>query len=196
MIFYLTKQLGRARSSMLEGIWRDKLGPNIELYGKNLGIVGNGEIGQSVAALGRALGMNILISDKQGVQTDTGFPIEEVLNQSDIVTLHLPATPDNTAFFNRERIYAMKRGALLINTSRGSILDYSILEEALASGQLGGLGLDVYPDEPVREPLPSYLTLSNVICTPHHAYYADNTIARMNHHLIHNALRFLQQQQS
>ncbi|MFC5700734.1 2-hydroxyacid dehydrogenase [Cohnella faecalis] len=190
MVFFLAKQLGKAQHNVASGRWRKDLQPSMELYGRNLGIIGYGEIGQAVANMGRMLGMNILIANKPGRELTEGYPLEQVLSQADVISLHLPARQENNAFINRERIQGMKRGTILINTARGSILDYDALEDALKSGQLGGLGLDVFPTEPVRHPVDHFMTLSNVICTPHTAYYTDRTMTQMNRHLIGKAIRF------
>ncbi|MFC4101677.1 NAD(P)-dependent oxidoreductase [Paenibacillus xanthanilyticus] len=190
MMFYLSKQLGLARDHTLAGQWRNELKPGMELYGRKLGIIGNGEIGQAVARLGTMLGMDVLAADKQGRTTPGGYPLEQVLREADIISLHLPARQENANFIDRQRIQMMKKGAVLINTARGSILDYDALEEAMLSGHLRGVGLDVYPTEPLRTPLARFLSLPNVICTPHTAYYTDRTMERMNRHLIDRAIHY------
>jgi phosphoglycerate dehydrogenase-like enzyme len=189
LIFALTKQILLSNNNVRDGRWRENLTPNYELYGRKLGIIGYGTIGQIVANIGRSLGMTILISAKSSMEEDDRIPLEELLRQSDIVTLHASTKAGNEQLITKDRIALMKDGAIIINTARGKLLDYIALETALLNGKLSGAGLDVFPEEPIRNE--SICHLSNVICTPHHAFYTDRTISIMNDHLINNAIQYM-----
>jgi phosphoglycerate dehydrogenase-like enzyme len=188
LIFALAKQIVQSDLNVKAGKWREDLTPNYELFGKKLGIIGYGTIGQMVASIGRALGMDILISSKSNSEEIERLPLEELLKQSDIVTIHASTKPENEQLINKDRIALMKDGAILINTARGKLLDYAALETALQNGKLWGAGLDVFAEEPIKNL--SITQLSNVICTPHHAFYTDSTISIMNNFLINNVIQY------
>ncbi len=126
----------------------------LELGGCTLGIVGAGRIGQAVARRAVGFDMSILYtarSTKKELERATGAAradLRLVLEQSDIITLHLPSTPQTRGILGREQLAQLKEGALLINTARGDLVHESALVEALESGRLGGAGLDVFPEEP------------------------------------------------
>jgi glyoxylate reductase len=130
----------------------------VSLQGKRLGIVGMGRIGNAVAERARAFGMEVI-----GVRR--GEPMGELLATSDVVSLHAPLTPETFHLIDAAALAKMKRGALLINTARGKLVDEAALCDVLESGRLRGAGLDVYEDEPrVSRRL---LTLPNVVALPH-----------------------------
>ncbi|MBD2104030.1 2-hydroxyacid dehydrogenase [Leptolyngbya sp. FACHB-261] len=193
LIFALAKNLIRSHTQTVAGQWRTNLRPNFEICGKTLGIIGYGTIGKQVEKLGNCLGMKVLIATKpnshEHSQENNRLPLEHLLPQSDIVTLHLSSTPSNRSYINQHRLSLMKPGALLINTARGSVLDYTALGEALNSGHLGGAGLDVYEVEPaIPAPL---LELPNVVCTPHVAYATEEALAGKHNILVEQALSYL-----
>jgi glyoxylate reductase len=138
-----------------------------EVTGKTLGIVGFGRIGQALARRARGFEMRIVYTSPRVVQ----FPgaervaLEELLGRSDFVSLHTPLTPATENLVSRERLRLMKRGAILVNTSRGPVVDDAALAEALRDGRLAAAGLDVFRDEP-RVP-EAYRGLDNVVLTPH-----------------------------
>jgi phosphoglycerate dehydrogenase-like enzyme len=188
LIFALTKQILHSNQNVVSGRWRENLTPNFELFGKKLGIIGYGAIGQIVARIGKSLGMTILISSRSYLMEEDRLPLEEVLVQSDILTLHASTKEGNEQLLNKERISMMKDGAIIINTARGKLVDYFALEAALQSGKIFGAGLDVFPEEPIRNK--SICHLPNVVCTPHYAFNTDRTISIMNDHLINNAIQY------
>jgi D-lactate dehydrogenase len=179
-----------------------------DLEGKTLGVVGVGMIGTRVAELGRAFGMRVLGTDPRedpALAARTGFtyvPLERLLGESDIVTLHAPALPATRHLMNKDTFRAMKRGALLINTARGELVDTAALADALDRGLLGGAGLDVlegeaelreeselltaeYSRETLRVLLMNHILLKreNVVLTPHMAFdsrEAKERIAKTN----------------
>lgn len=143
-----------------------------ELEGKTFGVVGLGAIGSRVAAIAQAFGCRVLgynRSEKHlpGVaQVD----LDTLLEQSDIVSLHVPATAETHHLMNGARIAKMKPTALLINTARGGVVDSAALAEALHTGRLAGAGIDVFETEPPIEPQHPLLTAPHVLATPHAAF--------------------------
>ena len=131
----------------------------MQLYGRSLGIIGYGNIGKSVAKVAEAFGMTVNVYSQN----------PEAAVQSDIITLHCPATPDNQGFINKEFISRMKDGAILINTARGALVNEADLAEALKSGKLAAAAVDVLNGEPPRADNP-LLNAPNIIVTPHVAW--------------------------
>jgi glycerate dehydrogenase len=146
--------------------------PIRELRGMTLGIVGYGELGRGVERLARAFGMQILISQRPGGESVPGrLPLDEVLAQSDVVSLHVPLAPNTEGLIDARRLGLMRPHALLINTARGGVVDSRALAEALRAGTIGGAALDVLDEEP--PPLDHPLLagdLPNLILTPHTAW--------------------------
>ena len=140
------------------------------LTGKRLGIIGMGRIGSAVAERARAFGMLV-----RG--TRRGEPIYELLATSDVVSIHAPLTNETRHLMNPDTLWAMKRGAFLINTARGLLVDEKALCAALDEGQLGGAGLDVYEDEPNVNP--RLLAMPNVVLAPHIGSATEETRAAM-----------------
>lgn len=156
--------------------------PLTELTGKTLGIFGLGKIGRAVAKRAKAFGMNIVAYAPRihGDEPDyiKLMPLKEMLNTSDIVSMHCPLTPETEGVVNREFISEMKDGAYFINTSRGTVVDENALAEALNSGKLSGAGLDVLSTEPPRSDNP-LLTAKNCFITPHIAWASFETRKRL-----------------
>ena len=149
--------------------WRGEL---VELDGRTLGLIGYGAIGQAVAAVGRALGMNVLaVRRRKGLDHgDTTFTdISTIFRESDVISLHCPLTPETEKLVDASRLAVMKPTAYLINTARGGVVHEHDLAEALNSEQIAGAGLDVLSVEPppVTNPL---LTAKNCLITPHIAW--------------------------
>lgn len=147
--------------------------PILELSGRRLGIVGYGDLGQSVAQVAAALGMEVLVAERGGaVETRAGrLSFAEVLARSDVLTLHCPLTASTRALIDATALARMPTHALLINTARGGLVDESALARALRSGQIGGAAMDVFTTEP---PPPSHPLMAsdigNLIRTPHSAW--------------------------
>jgi len=137
-----------------------------------LGIVGYGDIGREVQRLCEALGMRTIISERIGSEPRKGrVALEQVVAQSDILTLHCPLTEQTRALINTDRLSAMKPGALLVNTARGELIDEAALKNALLNGTLGGAALDVLSEEPPPHDHPLLaVDLPNLIVTPHTAW--------------------------
>lgn len=162
----------------------------IEVSGKTLGIVGFGQIGQAVARRAAGFDLRILYTSPRdmGVAGVERVALEQLLAESDFVALCCPLTPETRGLMSRERLARMKRGAVLVNTSRGPVVEDAAVAEALRSGQLAAAGLDVFPDEP-RVP-EAYLGLENVVLTPHLGSGTRETRAAMTAMVLEELLRF------
>jgi D-3-phosphoglycerate dehydrogenase / 2-oxoglutarate reductase len=156
------------------GVWLKDAKGSFELRGKTLGIVGYGNIGSQVSVMAEALGMNVIYFD-----IVTKLPhgnakqirdLNELLEQSDIVTLHVPSDATTRNLINRETLAAMRKGAILLNYSRGDVVDLDALKTAIENGAISGAAIDVFPAEPERngdEFVSALQNLPNVILTPH-----------------------------
>ena len=145
-----------------------------ELCGKTAGIIGLGAIGQRVSSLCRAFGMNVLgyTRHPKSVQGVEAVSLDELLARSDVVSIHVPATPETRHMIGRQAFQKMKPSAVLVNTARGSIIREEDLIEALSDHQIAGACLDVYEEEPLSQ-ASRLRELPNVILTPHTAGYPD-----------------------
>jgi phosphoglycerate dehydrogenase-like enzyme len=189
LIFSLTKNLINSHNNLVQGKWREGLGLNYELNNKKLGIIGNGQIGRRVAELGKAFGMEVLIAGKKSGNKTGELDLETVLQSADVVSLHLSSKQENDNYIDKDRLSLMKTNSILINTARGSVLDYQALEAEIKSGKFLGVGLDVFEEEPL---LYSSLTeYSNVILTPHVAYMTNESLDKMNNELLVNLKAFI-----
>jgi D-3-phosphoglycerate dehydrogenase len=153
------------------GGWNAKAaGPLRTLAGLRVGIVGIGRIGGALATRLVALGVEVWAHDLLPVEHDGVRPagLDELLAECDAVTLHVPLTRETRGLLGSERIGSMRPGALLVNTSRGEVVDVDAVRAALRSGRLGGAALDVLP----QEPPPAVPVAPNLIVTPHAAYYS------------------------
>lgn len=159
--------------------WHPTLLLGTELRGRVLGIVGAGRIGQAVGRRAEAFGLHVVYADRnaqQGFEHTTGarrVDLAELLEASDVVTLHVPATPETKGLMNRERFAAMKAGAVLINTSRGDVVREAALIEALELGRLSGAGLDVFANEPSVDP--RLVAHPRVVTLPHLGSATEDT---------------------
>jgi D-3-phosphoglycerate dehydrogenase len=182
----LAHQIGRADRAVRDGRWNVRDGLlGIDIRGRTLGIVGMGRIGSRVAEICRgAFAMMILACDPyleaSAIAARGAEPValDQLLSESDFVTLHAPATETNRHLINASALTRMKRGSFLINHARGGLVDTAALTDALKSGQLGGAALDVLEQEPPAREL-ELLQLDNVIVTPHSAALTDEAMLRM-----------------
>lgn len=158
---------------MHQGKWNKTASNSREVRGKNLGIVGYGNIGKQLSILAESLGMRVYYYDLESrlalgnaIRCNT---LEDLLNVSDVVSVHIDDNKSNTKFIGEREFNQMRDGACLINLSRGFVVDLEALEHALKSGKLGGASIDVFPEEPRSNgPFKSGLQgLENVILTPH-----------------------------
>jgi glycerate dehydrogenase len=178
LLLELTRHVGLHAALVREGAWSRNPDfsfwrePLVELEGLTLGVVGFGEIGSRVARLGLALGMAVVATpSRRRVPPDgvRSLPVDAVVAQSDVVTLHCPLTPDTERLVNAERLRTMKPSALLINTSRGGLVDELALADALQRGIIAGAALDVLSVEPPPADHP-LLRAPRCLVTPHQAW--------------------------
>jgi (S)-sulfolactate dehydrogenase len=154
-----------ASADVAAGRWpRAALSAGREIAGKTLGLVGYGSIGRLVAQKAGALGMQVLVSLSS--RAPQAVALDELVARSDVVSLHVPLADGTRGLFDAARIAAMKRGAVLINTARGGIVDEAALAAALRSGALGGAALDVFEREPLPH-APHFENCPNLLLTPH-----------------------------
>lgn len=168
-----------------EGNWKARyelIGSDV--YGKTLGIIGLGRIGVRVARRARGFDMNVLaydayVSEALAAQVDAKLvDLDSLLQGSDIVTIHVPLTDETRHLLGRKQLSLVKPGAILVNTSRGGVVDEEALTEALSSGRVGGAGLDVFETEPVSLTSP-LLTMRNVVVSPHMASHSKESLREM-----------------
>jgi D-3-phosphoglycerate dehydrogenase len=173
---------------------RDHANLTHELSGRTIGIVGMGSVGRQVASIAHhGFGLDVIGMSRSG----TGFPefvrradLDALLAESDIVVLACPLTPETAGLISRQEIARMRHGALLINVSRGPVLDDAALIDALASGQVGGAALDVFVTQPLPPDHP-YFGFGNVIVTPHMAGITEESMMRMGVGAAGEAIRVL-----
>lgn len=164
----LVKKLSTLTSLVRDGRWEERSKVAVgDLEGFTLGIIGYGRIGRRVARIAEAFDLKVLAFDPfadvpAGIRCAT---VEELLRRSDFVTLHVPLTPENHNLINAKRLALLPAGAILVNCSRGGLVDLDAAHEALLSGQLGGLGLDVFDPEPPAHH--AVFDHANVVLTPH-----------------------------
>ncbi len=199
LLLALARRVAEADRYVREGHWRTwepglLLGPDV--HGATLGVVGLGAIGAAVARRARGFGMRVLyVSRSARPELERALSLECVdkdalLAQSDFVSLHVPLSAETRGWLGRAELARMKRGALLVNTARGGVVDPAALVEALAAGPLGGAALDVTDPEPLPPDSP-LLQLPNVLLAPHIASASHATRGRMAAMAVDNLLAAL-----
>jgi len=174
-ILSLARHIPAGNASLAAGQWKRSAYTGTELFEKTVGIIGLGRIGALIAARLQAFDMRVVAYDpyvtsaraqQLGVQLVT---LDELLAESDFVTIHMPKTPETTGMIGAEQFRAMKSSAYIVNVARGGLIDEAALHEALISGEIAGAGLDVFTSEPPAEggTAKALLSLPNVVVTPH-----------------------------
>jgi len=193
LLLALARQIPQGDRAVREGGWPRLVG--MELRGKTLGIVGMGQIGKAVCCRAKGFGLHVvaydLFPDEQFAQSwgVHYLPLHALLAAADIVSLHAPVTPQTRQLINNETLALIKRGAYLINTARGELVDEAALADALQSGHLAGAASDVFVHEPPdAHPL---FALPNFIATPHSAGQTGDGLRKMGEITAENALRVL-----
>lgn len=176
LLLEVCHHIGHHSDSVHKGGWENSKDwcywdyPLIELAGKTLGIIGFGRIGQRTGAVASALGMKVLACDRhrseEGTKIAEYVELDTLLKSSDVIALHCPLFPDTEKMINKDTIGKMKDGVIIINNSRGQLVNEQDLADALNCGKVAGAGLDVLSTEPVRGDNP-LLTAKNCIITPH-----------------------------
>jgi D-3-phosphoglycerate dehydrogenase / 2-oxoglutarate reductase len=172
LILALFRNVPQAHASLVEGDWaRSRFGGN-ELYGKTLGVIGFGRIGQLVAKRAQSFEMEVVAYDKfvaaerfRELGVERAGSTDELYARADVITIHLPKTPETVNWIDAEAIAGMKDGVRIVNCARGELVDLDALQTALDSGKVAGAALDVFPEEPLTQhPL---FGRENVVVTPH-----------------------------
>ena len=195
LMFALAKRANFQTSELKNGRWTRQM--NIMLQKKTLGIVGTGAIGVEMARLGRAIGMDVVAwtfnpSEKRAKELNIRFvELDELLELSDVISLHVKLTPDSYHLIGFDQIKKMKKTALLLNGARGDVLDIHALCKCMNEGLLGGAGLDVFPEEPIPPNHP-ILACEHVILTPHAADQTPEGVELLNGGAVENVLSFIQ----
>jgi len=194
LILGLSRQLVTSVTDVRDGRWQTTIGR--DLAGRTLGIVGLGRIGAKVAQVGSAFGMDVLgwgrhlTAERAEAAGATAVPLDELLRASDVVTVHVVLSDETRGLVGSREIALMRPGALLVNTSRGPVVDTDALVEALESGHLGGAALDVFDSEPlpVGHPLRS---TPRLLATPHIGYVTENGYRVFYGQVVENIEAFL-----
>jgi glyoxylate reductase len=191
LILAVTRRLSEGERVVRRGEWKGwaldfMLGT--ELKGKQLGLVGVGRIGRAVAARALAFGMRVVYTEPRDVDLPDAenLSLDRLLNTSDIVSLHVPLTPETRHLIDKRALARMKRSAYLINTARGPVVDETALAWALQQHLLAGAALDVYENEPAVHP--DLLALDNVLLVPHLASATTETRTAMADLAVENVL--------
>jgi len=194
LVLSLNRKIHRAYARVRDGNFALEGLLGFDLYGRTVGVVGTGAIGACFCRIMRGFGCQVLATDPQPSPACEALgvryvPLAELLGASDIVSLHCPLTPQTHHLIGREALAAMKAGAMLVNTSRGAVLDTRAVIEALKRGHLGSLALDVYEEEAdlffrdlssevIRDDVfARLLTFPNVLVTAHQAFFTSEALA-------------------
>lgn len=194
LLFAVARAVPAQDRAIRRGEWKAVQG--IELGGKTLGIVGVSGISSELAPLARALGMDVISWSRNNDPARAAaigaraVPLDELLAKADVISLHVRLNDTTRGMIGAEQFARMKRGAIVINTARGGVIDEPAMLHALRDGQLGGAGLDVFAQEPLPAGHP-LLTMDNVVMTPVSAWNTVDAANRMINQSIENVVRFL-----
>lgn len=202
LLLELANSIAGQAASLRDGYWQtgvpDSYGihPHFELAGRTFGVVGYGAIGRAAARIAKGFGMRVLaytrhVKPEYAADGVEFVPFEQLLEDSDVVSLHCPATAETRGIINEAALAAMKPGAILLNTARGALVDEAAVCAALKSGHLGYYASDVAAHEPVR-PKDELLHCPNVLLTPHVAWATQEALARLSAEVCANLEAFLQ----
>jgi len=200
LLLEICHHVGHHNESVHQGVWSSKLDysywdyPLIELADKTMGIIGFGRIGQQTGRIAKALGMKILAYDtnvtESGKEIADYVSLDELLSQSDVISLHCPLFPATQGIINQDTIRKMKDGVILINNSRGQLVVEQDLADALNEGKIFAAGLDVVSYEPIKQDNP-LLKAKNCIMTPHISWAPIESRSRLMNTAIDNLIHFL-----
>ena len=181
-------------TSCADSMFYDHSYPLIELAGKTLGIIGFGQIGQSVARIARTMGMNVLAASRtvreEGKALAEYVTPDELFAHADVISLHCPLFPETKNLINAENIAKMKDGVIILNTSRGPLINEADLAKALKSGKVYAAGVDVVSEEPMRADNP-LLSAPNCFITPHMAWMPTEARKRLINIAVNNLRAFI-----
>jgi phosphoglycerate dehydrogenase-like enzyme len=188
------RQIPRLDKELRAGRWTHL--PMIQLHGKTLGIVGFGDIGQQLALIGRGIGMEVIAwtfhpSDERARKHNVRFvELDKLLSSSDVVSINIRSSARTQRIIGSRELKLMKRTAILVNTARGAVVDEAALAEVLKAGAIAAAGLDVFTTEPLPADSP-FLSLPNVVVTPHTAPVTPETTAAGNRMVVDNIIHFI-----
>ena len=181
-------------TSCPDSMFYDHTWPLIELAGKTMGIIGFGKIGQSVAVIARAFGMNVIAYSRtvreEGKALADYVTLDELLSRADVISLHCPLFPETKEIINAGNIAKMKDGVIILNTGRGPLINEADLADALKTGKVYAAGVDVVSEEPMRADNP-LLSAPNCIITPHMAWMPTEARIRLINIAVNNVRAFL-----
>jgi glycerate dehydrogenase len=195
MVLALRRNLLAFRADLRNGAWQKSeqfclfTHPVRDLHGSTLGIIGHGAIGQAVAQIAVAFGMNVLFAEHKGAaKVRTGYTaFDKIVRESNVISLHLPLNEQTRHLIGTAEFERMRPGALLINTARGGLVDEAALLDALRSGRIGGAGFDVLEKEPPAQGHPLLdLDMPNFIMTPHIAWSGREAMQTLADQLVAN----------
>ena len=185
-IFALSRHIAAANVTMRSGQWNKNAYTGTEIGGKTLGLIGMGRIAKELAKRAKALGMQVVYTCRSGpkksLRSYTYMHLEQLLQTADYVSLHIPATQDRKPLLSRRELALMKPTAYLINTARGSLVDEQALVEALDNGIIAGAGLDVFAEEPSKNP--ALYTHPRVSVTPHIGGQTEEAQSRIGQEIV------------
>lgn len=201
LLLEMCHHIGEHSMSVKNGDWEKNADwcywhyPLVELLNKTLGIIGYGRIGQQVAQIAKAFGMNVIAVDQQhaihSTQEDVEFvTTDELFERSDVISLHCPLFPETQGMINAENIAKMKDGVMIVNSSRGPLINEADLAQALNAGKVGAAAVDVVSQEPITADNP-LLTAKNMIITPHIAWATKEARSRLMAIAVENATAFI-----
>ncbi|NLB90093.1 MAG: D-2-hydroxyacid dehydrogenase [Clostridiales bacterium] len=195
LLLELCHHVGHHNQQVQEGRWERNPDfcfwdyPLIELTGKTIGIIGYGRIGKKVGEIAKAFGMKVLVYDSH-VKAEESKSLDTLLAQSDVISLHCPLFDDTREIIRKETIAKMKDGVMLINTSRGPLINEAELRDALMQGKIAAAAVDVVSAEPIHEDNP-FLGLPNCIITPHIAWAPKEARQRLMNTAVENLRSFI-----
>jgi D-lactate dehydrogenase len=207
LILTLNRKTHKAYNRVREGNFSIERLTGFELSGKTVGVIGTGRIGAAFATIMKGFGCKVVAFDNYPNNTlkDTVvsyYSLSELFVMSDIISLHCPLTPETNQLINKDSLSLMKKGVMLINTSRGKLIDTDAAIEALKEGRLGYLGIDVYEQEEnlffkdlseiiiLDDKISRLMTFPNVLITSHQAYFTDNALTQIAQTTIQNLSDF------
>lgn len=192
------RRINEIDADVRQGVWdHQRRRPLGQVRGRTFGVVGMGNIGRAVAEKARGLGFRVVAWDRRmapGSVAPQGFPclaLEDLLGQSDVVSFHVALTPDTRHLLNARNIGLLKRDCVIINTSRGAVVDVDALAAALESGALWGAGLDVFPTEPLPVDAP-IMGAPHTVLSSHCAYWSEESGAQLRERCVEAAIDVVQ----
>jgi len=216
LILTISRKIFESQKRIKEGVFSPEGLTGFDLNGKTLGVIGTGNIGRNVIKIAKGFGMNVIAYNRsynEALSQELGFTykdLDSVLRESDIITLHVPLTEETQHLINEEKFSIMKDGAIIINTSRGGVLDTTALLKVLDSGKIKAAGIDVVEEEPLLKEEKQLLTRRfntdelqcvieghmlamhpNVIMTPHNAFNSTEALQRIINTTIDNIEGFV-----